>query len=67
MRILTWVGGLLVVGSLLGILFGLAAYSFAGFPFGGEVAESQTQGIAIMGSSAILLVTGLVLLWARRL
>jgi hypothetical protein len=52
------------------MLVGLAEYSFPTFLFGGgpaEIAQTRTQGIAIIGSSAVLLVPATVLILARRL
>ncbi len=70
MRVFTWVSGSLVLVSVLGMLVGLAEYSFPTFLFGGgpaEIAQTRTQGIAIIGSSAVLLVPATVLILARRL
>jgi hypothetical protein len=52
------------------MLVGLAEYSFAAFLYGGgaaEIAQTRTQAIGLIGSSAVLLVPATVLILARRL
>ncbi len=70
MRIAKWCGLTVVLLSLLGMVLGLMAYSFAGFPFGGAagVAETRAGAMRIIWAFFLAFVIGMgLVIGCRRL
>jgi hypothetical protein len=69
MRIPRWTAWLVVFLSMAGIFYGLAAYTFAGWPWGShgpEIAKAEFQAALTAGVSMVFLAIGICLLVVGR-